>query len=416
VQQWNLSFQHELFASTAVEVRYVGNRGTKLSRAIDINQVFFPAEFAADFRRAQRNLAANGNPTVGEPLTVFPRIGLGGFLQDTGVRTIIRNGEVGEYVASFLAINRDFFFAGEGGEDFGATLPISYFFRNPGTYVGDFLGNNSFSTYHSLQMELRRRLSKGLDVQANYTFGKVLTDFPGSQANFSALMDNAQPALEKMRPDFDITHTFNANFLYELPFGANQRFLSVGGALDKVLGGWNLGGILRMRSGEVVNIVSQRGTINRRTRSSKNTVNLAGLTISELQEKTGAFRDSQGRIRLFDPSLIGPDGRANTAFFQNPGVLQAGTLGLSPVSGPWYFVTDLAITKKTKLTEKITLQFKGEFYNLFNHTNFNIRSRGALDSTTIGLFNTHGINSTFFGQIDNAFSPRQMQMGLKVIF
>jgi Carboxypeptidase regulatory-like domain len=69
VQQWNLSFEREIMRDTVIELRYVGNRGTKLTRGIDINQVrIFDNGFLDDFLRAQRNLARNGDPTVGEPL------------------------------------------------------------------------------------------------------------------------------------------------------------------------------------------------------------------------------------------------------------------------------------------------------------------------------------------------------------
>ena len=60
VQQWNIGLQHEFLQNTAVELRYVGNHGVKLTRAVDLNQVLLPPSFVADFRRAQRNLAAYG--------------------------------------------------------------------------------------------------------------------------------------------------------------------------------------------------------------------------------------------------------------------------------------------------------------------------------------------------------------------
>jgi hypothetical protein len=122
---------------------------------------------------AQRNLRATGNPATGEPLTVFPRLGLSGLLTNGSIRTAIANSEIGQLVGGIYAPNRDLFFVGEGGEDFGATLPISYFYPNPNTYVGDVLGNNAFSKYNSLQMEVRRRFQGGFIGQFNYTWGKV---------------------------------------------------------------------------------------------------------------------------------------------------------------------------------------------------------------------------------------------------
>ena len=87
VQQWNIGVQHEIMQNTAVELRYVGNHGVKLSRAVDLNQLLLPPEFVEEFRRAQRNLAANGNPYAGEPLPIFHQLGFGGFLQSGASKT-----------------------------------------------------------------------------------------------------------------------------------------------------------------------------------------------------------------------------------------------------------------------------------------------------------------------------------------
>lgn len=417
VQQWNLSLQHEIFKDTALEIRYVGNHGVKMARAIDVNQLMLPAEFVADWRRARRNLLSNGDPYDGEELNVIPNLGLSGFLDL--VPDLLLTNEIGSYVGDFLAPNRMFFFSDQGGDFFGSTIPATYFYQNPNVFVADYLGNLSYSNYHALQMEIRRRLSKGLAFQANYTFGKVLTDFGGGQTNFSSYMDNANPQLEKMRPDFDITHTFNLNFNYSLPFGSNRYFAIDNMWLDSVVGGWELGGIIRVRSGEVINIVSQRATINRFGRSGKNTVDLLGLTIPELQDKTGVYQDSQGRIVMFDPALIGADGRGSETYFANPDVARAGSLGLSPVSGPWYYTTDLRLRKQfrmSKVREGSTLEVRADFSNLFNRTNFNItRTPSPLDET-VAVYNGQSINSTSFGLINSAFSPREVEVGIKLTF
>ena len=405
VQQWNVGLQREIMQNTVVELRYVGNHGVKLTRAVDINQLLLPPEFVEDFRRAQRNLEANGHPAAGEPLQVFPRLGFGGFLQSGGVQNWIRNGEIGQYIGGFVAPNREFFFAGQGGERFGATLPASYFYTNPNAFVGDFVGNNSFSKYNSLQFELRRRFQAGLSAQFNYTWGKVLTDFEGSQSNFSGLFDNAQPQLEIRRPSFDITHTYNGNWLFELPFGQGRRWMDTGGILNAIAGGWDFSGFLRVHSGEAITIRSQRGTINRGSRAGVNTVNLVGIDIQELQERTGEFRNSDGDVTLFDSSLIRPNGEGNLDIFQNPGLLEAGTLALTPVSGPWYATLDLGIRKSLPLpiSEGSRLQLRADFFNSLNRTNFNVGSN-------------HNPNSTSFGLINSAFSAREIQVGAKIIF
>ena len=133
---------------------------------------------------------------------------------------------------------------------------------NPSTYAADVVSNGSFSNYHALQTEVRRRFSGGLDFQANYTFSKALTDFEGTSTNFEAYQDlTFGSILEKRRSRNDLTHVFKANAGYELPFGLGQRYLS-GGALGRILGGFKLTGIATVASGRPVSIVSIRQTLN----------------------------------------------------------------------------------------------------------------------------------------------------------
>ena len=404
VQQWNVGWQVEALRDTAVEVRYVGNRGTDLVRAIDLNQLLLPDAFVEDFRRAQRNLAANGDPAIGEPLLVFPRLGLGGYLDSGAVQNWIRNGEIGQYIGGFLAPNRSFFFAGEGGEAYGATLPIGYFYTNPNTWVGDVVGNYSFSEYNALQLEVRRAWRSGFTGQLNYTWGRAMTDFDGSQANFRAYFDNARPELEIMRSESDITHTINANWVWELPVGEGRRWLDDGGLLSSIVGGWGLSGFVRIRSGEVINIVSQRGTINRGSRALVNTVHLDGIGVGDLQNRTGVYRHPDGRVSLFDDSLLAAAG-GNLDIFRNPAMLEAGTLPLSPVSGPWYATVDLGLRKNIALplSAGSRMQIRVDAFNVFNRANFDI-----------GRY--HNPNSREFGLISSTFAARQIQVGTRLTF
>ncbi len=419
VQQWNAGLQYQLLPNTAIEVRYVGNRGTRLVRAIDLNQLLLPEDFVEDFRRAQRNLAANGDPRIGEPLQVFPRLGLGGFLQSGGVQNWIRNGEIGQYIGSLLAPNRVFFFAGEGGERFGATLPASYFYVNPNTFVGDVVGNNAYSQYNALQIEVRRTWRFGFTGQFNYTWGQVMTDFSGTGANFRGLFDNAQPDLEIMRPDYDITHTLNGNWVWEIPAGEGRRWLDNRGVLSAIVGGWDLTGFVRIRSGETINIISARGTINRGgSRALTNTVHLTGISVDELQNRTGAYRHPDGRVTLFDSGLLADGGGGNPDFFRNPDMLEAGSLPMSPISGPWYATLDIGLRKNIPLafSSAARLQLRVDFFNILNRTNFNVSSDPGAGVDGLGVVNRHNPNSTEFGLITDAFSAREIQVGLKLTF
>jgi hypothetical protein len=427
VQQWNIGIQREIFRDTAFEIRYVGNRGIKLTRAIDTNQTIIRENgFLQDFLRAQQNLAlarqarltnssiplsAAFNAAIpgSQQLSIFPRLGNGGALNDATFINLIDTNQVGELASQYVQQRRTYLTPGTNGSQLspGFFLPA-----NPNAFVTDYVGNGSWSDYHGLQAEVRKRLSSGFFYQVNYTYSKSFTDFEGSQANFQGFIDLATGgAVEKRRSANDVTHVFKANGVYELPFGPGKRFLNFDGFLGKIFGGFQLSGLYRQQSGRPINILTglgttadpYRGTLNRQGRSSVNTVNTT-LSISELQARTGLFFNPvTGRPQLFDPSLIGTDGRANPAFFQNPGAGQIGTLQQTPVSGPGFWNADMALIKRTKISEDTNIELRLEAFNVFNHTNFSVAE-------------SQSINSASFGRITSTFDPRILQFAFKFNF
>ena len=425
VQQWNIGIQREILRDTVAEVRYVGNRGVKLTRGIDLNQQrIFSGGFFDDFQRARFNLfncpqnlptATRINPTAAQcpnrqALQVLPGFGAFAFNQGT-FQTALRQGEVARAL-DFYIINKSFFFADFGGGDFGATQLLSTYLPNPNTYVADYVGNGSWSNYNALQAEVRRRFSNGFDFQANYTWSKAFTDFEGTQQNFSGLLDlTLGDAKEKRRGVNDLTHIFKANAGYELPFGPGKRWLG-DGAMSKVFGGMKLTGIFIATSGRPISFISARGTLNRVGRSGINTVN-SNLTIEQLQELTGLFFDpNTGRPLMFSPEVIQAV-RGDTSalrdvngFFSNPGPGTVGNLQLTPVSGPGLWNLDMGFIKRTPITETVNVEFRMEAFNIFNKTNF------FLGAATLN----QNINSTTFGQITQTYDPRILQFALKLNF
>ena len=434
VQQWNIGIEREIFRDTALEVRYVGNRGVKLTRGIDINQVvIFGNGFLDDFKRAQSNLLASdaerarqtaaGVPTAqrvasspafnsavpgSQQLTIFPQIGNRGFFNaatgpalNTTLVNLIRQNQVGELVQSYVN-GRDIYLT--PGTN-GAVLSPGFFLRaNPQAGAVDFIGNGSFSNYNALQAEIRRRLRSGVYFQSNYTWSKGFTDFDGSDSNFSALLDlDKGVALEKKRITNDITHIFKANGVYELPFGPGKRWMQDGVA-SGLFGGWQFSGLFEARTGRPISFTSNRGTVNRQGRSARNTV-ITSLSREDLQDKTGLFFDpATGRPLFVDPSLIGSDGRGNPQFLQNPNAGEYGSLQLTPVSGPGFWNVDLSLIKRTKIKESWNLEFRAEAFNAFNHTNFVVSNEN------------NDINSTTFGRLTTTFNPRILQFALKLNF
>src|SRR5207253_11045076 len=141
---------------------------------------------------------------------------------------------------------------------------------NPNIGVADFITNSAKYRYNSLQAEVRRRFSGGLTFQANYTFQKTLTDAPGTgQTRFEPLISNQLGSdYEYGIADYDTTHVFNFNAIYELPFGKGKRFFAAAGSwLDRLVGGWQVTSIIRWSSGNPLSIIDPRVTLNRTGRS-----------------------------------------------------------------------------------------------------------------------------------------------------
>src|SRR4029077_10310785 len=133
---------------------------------------------------------------------------------------LIHQGQIGQLIADYHADEFD------TGCCFAGQFNVINWFANPYILGADLLKNTSFSNYNAGIVEVRRRFSRGLYFQANYTFSKTMTDFGGSQSQFQPFQDNARPQLEKQRAPFDLTHAFKANFTYELPIGKGHRLLS----------------------------------------------------------------------------------------------------------------------------------------------------------------------------------------------
>jgi hypothetical protein len=185
--------------------------------------------------------------------------------------------------------------------------------------------------------------------------------------------------------------------------------------MDAILGGWTTGGILTVYSGTPFSILSTRGTLNRGgNRSALNTATSL-LTADQLDNVVGFFMTGNGPS-FINPSALNPangrgvaaDGSAPFAgqVFYNPNPGTLGTLQRRSFYGPWSLGFDASILKTFRLTERQTLQFRAEAFNLPNHPSF-YPGNETNDATN---FN---VNNTTFGKIVSTFyAPRVMQFGL----
>jgi hypothetical protein len=289
----------------------------------------------------------------------------------------------------------------------GISGPVE-FFRNPNTLGANLMSNYSHSTYNALQVDVRHRLDHGLTFQANYSFAKALSDSAGTtQFRFEPFLDFNNPGIERSRPSFDVTHVFNANWIWELPIGSGHKLNYP--KLKKLVDGWALSGITTIYSGFPFSILSGRATLNRSSRSGNNTATTL-LNMDQLDGLFGVRVTGDGPYYVA-ASAIGPDGRAvapdgrapfsGQAFFHpNPG--EIGSLQRRSFNGPGSYDLTFGLRKTTNITERYRLMFRANAFNALNSVSWFVGSM-AVDS----------IN---FGRIGIVSGPRQFQFGLHLEF
>jgi hypothetical protein len=255
--------------------------------------------------------------------------------------------------------------------------------------------NQGRSSYHGMLLSLQKRFSKGLEFDINYTYSKSL-DNNSSVVNtvFGGLVcDILNPDICKGPSDFDIRHLFNANFIYDLPFGRGRMF---GGSTNKwvdgVIGGWTISGIFSARSGLPFSAAT----------------NIGAFPLGFVLQSPAIIT---GDLGAFAPAIHN-DG-TNIQYFADPAAAQAalryphhGELGARNVlRGPNFWGLDMGLAKKISApwneNQKFTLRV-----DAFNLTNTN----------AFGLPNVT-LESTSFGRVTtSANTPRELQFGLRFDF
>ncbi|HEX4945534.1 MAG TPA: carboxypeptidase-like regulatory domain-containing protein [Blastocatellia bacterium] len=432
VQSWSFGWQREINRDTVIEARYVGNRGSRFLTNFDMNEFNIVENgYLAEFKIAQANLIANqaagrgstfaytGAPgTAPLPIHLAYFQGLGGadaanparytstqFSNFANANTLSVNAANPYGLAGVLDGNATFRAnAARLGADGKPFFPVNFFRANPDRRGGAlFMGNGGRSYYDSLQVELRRRLSKGLLVQGSYTFAKAQ----------ELLRVSLRAPLVKSGNGLGITHAFKANWIYELPFGRGKALLGgVNGVVDRFVGGWEFNGVARIQSG-APNAIDG--------------VQLVGTTREQLQKNLQVrFDDAGGIVYYLPQDFITNTIRANNvditqntnttlkgystrgaptgAYFapaNSGGCVQVYSGQCAPpriiLFGPAFTRYDLSIVKRVKITEKVNFELRGEFLNAFNNINFMIGS-AANDFTGIGGFGADG-----FGRITTAY-------------
>jgi Carboxypeptidase regulatory-like domain/TonB dependent receptor len=260
-------------------------------------------------------------------------------------------------------------------------------FASSSTSSMDLLRYVGYSNSQQLQTELKRNYSKGLVLQAFYTFQKTLTTAEGSNNSFgglemlpAALTGNASTA-QRLRSIYANDsglprHNFSFNFNYELPFGRGKAFLSSGnGLVNRIVSGWNASAFYYWRSGLFF-------SPNYSTRGS-NTILAPG--------KTGILPSSQRQAaNWFDASVNRADlGQpySGQTFIRRANPLDNDFLNNIPrnyMSGPGFYNVDNSFYKVTPLTERVSLRLEAQIFNLLNHKNFGLPNNSGVINSGLG--------------------------------
>ncbi len=339
MMQFHLTLQHQLASDSVLSVSYAGSRGVKLGRLKNGNTAVFQV-----------------CPCVDDPQTP-------GFDESTLA------GGTKYWPDGSPKINPNF---------------IDMEIRQWDT--------NSF--YHALQVRFTKRFSQGFQFQGSYAFSKNLDfvsgiaggDVGGSAA---ATQDPFDQVRSKALSGFHVKNRFTANFTADLPSG------DLSGVAAKVLGDWQVGGIVTLANGNAsnINVSFDRGQLDL-SRPAEVSPNLVPGA-----DNNPVLSDGNDPRKYWDPSSFE---------LQPAGTL--GNLGRNTGIGPGFANVDFNLVKNFTVAEDTSIQFRAEFFNIFNRTQFDNPNRTVFR-------NSSGSPSSSFGRISQtSATSREIQLGLKFLF
>lgn len=442
VHSFSFGYQRELDRNTVVELRYVGNRGIDLQRQHNINELnTIENGFAAEFRLAQANLYANiaagqgatfryrGPGTGTSPLPLILA-----YIHTPTASSPYNPSNAALYTSSLfsnttlvqqLSVNAPSVlgFAGNienngnptattaaaGGRRRNALLnglPANFFYVNPATPGGSFIIDNTQQTwYDSGIIEVRRRLSAGLRVQASYTWSKAMSNAFQSSSEVFSNYTHREGGLDlaKNVQAFDIRHQFKFDASYDVPIGRGRSlFGGINSWADAFIGGWTILPVVRWQSGPPISFGN---------------VQLVGMTAKELQKEIGVRKGADvvtwlpddiilNSQRAFSISVTGaggygtsgpPEGRfIAPAGYGNCQSRFAGECGFSNLVlyGPHFFKFDVSLSKKFRIGETRSIEIRATALDALNMPNFRV---GGWAADTVGA----GCCGSTFGQLGN---------------
>ncbi len=243
----------------------------------------------------------------------------------------------------------------------------------------DYKTSGGTDNYNSMQITLNRRYSSGLSLGAQYGWAHGIGDSGGSnEANTAGNPFNF--AADRGSNNFDIRHSFNMTALYDLPVGKGKKLMKdAPAAMDLLLGGWQLGGVVNVRTGVPIDVLITRPDLAYRDKRDgsiyANPVVVNGTVVTEPVVNTLGGGNSRNvrrpdAVAGVDPYLKNGLNWLNPAAFSIPAAGTFGNSSRNRLSGPGLQQFDITLSKKFRVGEGKNLEFRSELYNIFNHANF----------------------------------------------
>jgi hypothetical protein len=364
VVSWNFGIQHQLASKLTLEMNYVGNHGTRILRVVDGNA-------------PQPDLVNQLVAYCSDPTNAF------------GCDN------------STLQYNLLYYGAEVGALPFDAVHNAAFFH----TFTDETSGH---SWYNGLQTQITERAFHGLQAQLSYTWAHAMDDSSDplvtTTHNGNYPIDSYALFREKGNSGFDVRQRAVMNFVYQPAIGRGRDFLNHG-ALGRIFEGWEIGGIFQWQTGTPYDIFAPLDTLRTGLSDRATVINASALNTIP---STGRFNSSGGVFKGFNPA----------AFNVEDGISAPIPWGIpsNTVRNNWYGPGlnrwDVNFAKTTSLTEKVKLQLRFEFYNLFNHPWF-AKPDNQLADVATGLF---GYTRSTVTLADGTTSARQIQVAAKVTF
>ncbi len=426
-QNWNFEIQREIAKGTTVEIRYVGTKGSKIVSNNDLNTLnwiktdgskalfdaFNSARIGQDpplFNQLLNGLSLAGTCVVNGTTCT----GAQALRTNATTRAQLANGNFGSFLNALnTGAGGALQYTGQPSTDgAGAILyrsgfPDNYLVPDPQYSSVSINGNNDNSTYHSLNLQLTRRLSHGFTNTTTYIWSKALGE--GSSID-------PQHMHTKILQAVDHAHQISSNGTYELPFGTGHFLLGNAPSwMQNIVGGWQFGGIMNYLTGAPLSITSGITTIT----NSGATPNVVGTVPKDMGKLTyvpgGVPNYFPGYTQVTDPNLaqlssacatstsatafcnglsLGYNNKAicpgqngvcsGPIFLVNPQPGQVGTLGQTTLRGPSRFDLDMNLVKRFKITERKQFELRLDAINILNHPNFGGPSTALNTSGSFG--------------------------------